>query len=269
MCDDLRGCVVVNAFFENSTRTRTSFEIAAKRLGAHVINFNSVSSSVAKGETLFDTLQTLDAMSPDIIVMRHHSSGAAEFATHHVKSAVLNAGDGAHEHPTQALLDAMTLLDVFDSLAGKRIGIVGDVLHSRVFRSDSYLLNTLGAKIIIAAPPTLMPHDISAFKAELCGNAAELIRSCDAVMTLRLQTERMQGGLIPSLAEYASKYGLLNKHFTGYEHVYVMHPGPVNYGVEIEFEIANSPQSLIRRQVENGVFIRMACLKLLSEKKSV
>ena len=261
--DDLKGCVVINAFFENSTRTRNSFEIAAKRLGADVVNFSTSGSSVAKGESLFDTLQTLYAMSPDLLVMRHGSSGASDFATEHVRLPVLNAGDGTHQHPTQALLDAMSLLDVYPTLQGKTIGIIGDLLHSRVFRSNYFLLQTLGAKIIVSAPKTLMPHDMSMFDVEILPNAEEMIDNCDAVMTLRLQKERMQNGLIPTMKEYASCYGLLNKYFVSKQNVLVLHPGPVNYGVEIEFEIANSEQSLIRKQVANGVFIRMACMSLL------
>ncbi len=263
VADDLRGCVVVNAFFENSTRTRSSFEIAAKRLGAEVVNFSATGSSVAKGESLFDTLQTLEAMGPDVFVIRHPSSGAAEFATRTVQPPVINAGDGTHQHPTQALLDCMTLLDVFEILEGRRIGIVGDLLHSRVFRSNYYLLRALGAEVIVSAPETLCPHDMSAFDCQRVDNVRELIPLCDAVMTLRLQKERMNSGLIPSLGEYAKQYGLKTSDFRDRSGVYVLHPGPVNYGVEIEYELANSTQSLIRRQVANGVFIRMACLALL------
>ncbi len=261
--DELAGRVILNAFFENSTRTRSSFEIAALRLGARVVNFSSSGSSVAKGESLFDTLQTLDAMHPDAFVIRHSASGAAEFAASCVRAAVVNAGDGMHEHPTQALLDALSLLDALGSLEGKRIGIIGDLAHSRVFRSNYHLLRALGAKLFVCAPPTLRPREIDSFDVEQCSTAEDVVHCCDAVMTLRLQKERMQSGLIPSESEYARRYGLLNRLFVSRGNVLVLHPGPVNYGVEIEYEIANSSQSLIRTQVSNGVYVRMACLSLV------
>ncbi len=266
--EELRGRVMVNAFFENSTRTRSSFEIAAKRLGAEVVNFSASASSVAKGESLFDTLQTLDAMQPDVFVIRHRSSGAASFASGCVQAGVINAGDGMHEHPTQALLDVLTLLDVMGSLQEKTIGIVGDLAHSRVFRSNYHLLRLLGARVLVSAPPTLCPRDIRSFDVELLPDAQSLVSRCDAVMTLRLQKERMQSGLIPSEAEYARRYGLLNARFASHPEVWVLHPGPVNYGVEIEYEIANGKQSLIRQQVTNGVFVRMACLSMVCASQS-
>lgn len=260
---DLKNCIVVNAFFENSTRTRTSFEVAAKRLGAEVVNFSSTGSSVAKGESLFDTLQTLDAMRPDIIVMRHQASGAAEFATTCTSASILNAGDGKHEHPSQALLDALTLLDALGSLEGKKIGIVGDIQHSRVARSNIYLLRTLGADVAVCAPATLLPRDVEVFGVELFSTIDEVVDWSDAIMGLRLQRERMESGLLATAGEYHRYFGIKNTHLQRKPELIVLHPGPVNYGVEIEFEAANSTQSLIRTQVANGVYIRMAMMKLL------
>lgn len=257
---ELSGRIIVNAFFENSTRTRLSFETAAKRLGADVLTFSSSGSSVAKGESLFDTLQTIDAMVPDIIVIRHNASGASEFATTCVGCSIINAGDGKHEHPSQALLDAMTLLDVFPSLEGKTVGIVGDILHSRVARSNIHCLTALGASVVIAAPQTLMPQIPDSWKVGVADSVRELLEQSDAIMTLRLQNERMESGLLPSLGEYSARYGLRSRLFENLRHIPVLHPGPVNYGVEIDYALANSPQSLIRHQVANGVFIRMAMM---------
>lgn len=255
--------VVVNAFFENSTRTKNSFEIAALRLGAKVVSFSSTGSSVAKGESLFDTLQTLDAMFPDVIVMRNSLSGSAEYATRYVGASILNAGDGKHEHPSQALLDALTLLDVYETLEDRCIGIVGDIVHSRVARSNVLLLQLLGAKVFVCGPQTLIPTDISTWNVQTCTTVNELIEECDTVMALRIQKERMDAGLIGSAGEYRKFYGIQMKHIETKPSLYVMHPGPVNYGVEIDFDVANSHRSLIRKQVTNGVFIRMAMLSVL------
>ncbi len=268
-CHDLEGVLVVNAFFENSTRTKSSFDIAAKRLGADVVSFGSSGSSISKGESLYDTLQTLDAMAPDCLVMRHRCSGAAEYASRHVRAHVLNAGDGTHEHPTQALLDAMTLIDEFGSLEGKTIGIVGDIAHSRVARSNMHLLPLLGAKVLVCSPPTLMPREWDISGVERVSSLTELLERCDAVMTLRLQLERMQSGLVPSFNEYHRHYALRQPVVSRFPQLKVLHPGPVNYGVEIDYELANGPQSLIRKQVANGVFIRMACLWLLCTSANV
>jgi aspartate carbamoyltransferase catalytic subunit len=256
----LKNKVIVNAFFENSTRTRVSFEFAALRLGASVVNFSSQGSSTAKGESYFDTLQTIDSLSPDVIVIRHPMSGASEFATTWTSAHILNAGDGKHEHPSQALLDAMTLYQKFGSIDNKRIGIVGDILHSRVARSNITLLKTLGAKIMVCAPPTLLPRSIDTWGVEVAENVKEIIEHCSAVMTLRLQLERMQSGLLPSLGEYTKRYGLTSALLSTNKDIAILHPGPVNYGVEIDFDVANSSQSLIRNQVTNGMFMRMAML---------
>lgn len=256
----LKNKIIVNAFFENSTRTRVSFEFAALRLGATVVNFSSQGSSTAKGESYFDTLQTIDALSPDVIVIRHPMSGASDFATTWTSAHILNAGDGKHEHPSQALLDAMTLHQKFGTLENLRVGIVGDILHSRVARSNIILLKTLGAKVTVCAPPTLLPRSIGAWGVEVADTAKELFEQCDAVMTLRLQLERMQSGLLPSLGEYTKRYGLTTSLVATNKDVAILHPGPVNYGVEIDFDVANSSQSLIRNQVTNGMFMRMAML---------
>lgn len=263
--DDLRGAVVINAFFESSTRTRSSFEIAAKRLGAHVINFQSQSSSISKGESLKDTLCTLDAMAPDIIVMRHNQSGAAEYATRLVRSRVMNAGDGMHEHPTQALLDVLTLSDFFTDLRSRSIGIVGDLLHSRVFRSNVHLLHTLGAKVHVCAPSTLVPRDMDAFPVTRHQDLHSLLASVDAVMMLRLQNERMNGGLLPRGREYGKRFGLTMEHLQRFPHLQVLHPGPANYGWEMDEAVSLHPRCHMRTQVTNGVYVRMACMKLIAD----
>ncbi len=267
----LRGKTIINLFFEASTRTRTSFEIAGKRLSADTINITASSSSVVKGETLIDTAQNLEAMAPDAIVIRHGSSGAPHQIAKYLKSAVINAGDGAHEHPTQALLDAFTIRRTKGKIAGLKIAIVGDVLHSRVARSNAYLLSKLGAHVVFAGPNTLLPHGFekqfanAAGKVEFAKSVNEAIADADVVMMLRIQMERQSGGYFPSLKEYSIHYGLnLKRLELAKPDAIVLHPGPINRGVEIESDVADGTHSLILDQVANGVAVRMAVLYLLA-----
>jgi len=266
----LRGRTVVNLFFEDSTRTRISFEAAAKRLSADVINFSAKGSSVSKGESLKDTALTLAAMGADAVVIRHGSSGAPHQLAHSgwVHAVVLNAGDGTHEHPTQALLDAYTmrrhLADGRGDLAGRRVTIVGDVLHSRVARSNVLLLNTLGADVTLVAPPTLLPVGVEQWPCRVSYNLDESLRDADAVMMLRVQRERMNASFFPSEREYSRRFGLdLRRMSLLPEHAIVMHPGPMNRGMEIAAEVADAKRSVIVEQVANGVSVRMAVLYLL------
>ena len=261
----LSGRTQINLFFENSTRTQASFELAGKRLGADVLNMSVVTSSVKKGETLIDTAVTLNAMQPDILVVRHPSAGTADLLSQKLGCSVINAGDGTHEHPTQALLDAYTIKQKLGYLSRITIAICGDILHSRVARSNILLLNALGARVRLVAPPTLLPAYMQNFGAEIFHTMAEGIKGCDIIMMLRLQNERMQGGFIPSVKEYYSYYGLTYKLLEQYApNAYVMHPGPVNRGIEIESDLVDDPvKSLIRNQVQNGVVIRMAILDML------
>jgi aspartate carbamoyltransferase catalytic subunit len=262
----LRGRTIVNLFFEDSTRTRISFEAAAKRLSADVINFSAKGSSVSKGESLKDTALTLEAMGADAVVIRHWASGGAHRLANAgwIKSSVVNAGDGTHEHPTQALLDAFTLRKRLGSLAGRRIAIVGDVLHSRVARSDVHLLSTLGVEVTVVGPPTLLPFGIEGWP---CGYSYELdslLPKCDAVMMLRVQRERMNQAFFPSEREYSRRYGLHAQRMAVLpEHAVIMHPGPMNRGLEISAEVADSARSTITEQVANGISVRMAVLYLL------
>jgi len=263
----LRGRTVVNLFFEDSTRTRISFEAAAKRLSADVINFSAKGSSVSKGESLKDTALTLEAMGADAVVIRHSSSGAPHRLAHSgwIQGQVVNAGDGTHEHPTQALLDAFTIRRSLSGdkgdLAGLRVTIVGDVLHSRVARSNVLLLDTLGAEVTLIAPPTLVPVGVSNWPCRVSYDIDEALRDTDAVMMLRVQRERMKGTFFPSEREYSRRYGLDGRRLeTLPEHAIVMHPGPMNRGVEIAAEVADSPRSVIVQQVTNGVSVRMAVL---------
>ena len=263
----LRGRTVVNLFFEDSTRTRISFEAAAKRLSADVINFSAKGSSVSKGESLKDTALTLEAMGADAVVIRHSSSGAPHRLAHSgwIQGQVVNAGDGTHEHPTQALLDAFTIRRSLGGdkgdLAGLRVTIVGDVLHSRVARSNVLLLDTLGAEVTLIAPPTLVPVGVSNWPCRVSYDIDEALRDTDAVMMLRVQRERMKGTFFPSEREYSRRYGLDGRRLeTLPEHAIVMHPGPMNRGVEIAAEVADSPRSVIVQQVTNGVSVRMAVL---------
>jgi len=260
----LRGRSVVQLFYENSTRTRTSFETAAKVLGADSSNFAVAQSSVNKGETLFDTVRTLEAMKVDLVIVRHASSGTAEFLAQNLKIGVINAGDGQHEHPTQALLDIFTIHEKLGELKGKKVVIVGDVLHSRVARSNIWGLKKLGAEVVLVGPPTLLPPELSVFGVKIAHDLDAELPGTDVLMALRLQLERQQSGLLPSLREYSQMYGLTLERFkkTGKEPL-IMHPGPMNRGIEISSALANSPYSVIEEQVTNGVAIRMALIYLL------
>ena len=265
----LRGRTVVNLFFEDSTRTRISFEAAAKRLSADVINFSAKGSSVAKGESLKDTALTLEAMGADAVVIRHMASGAPHRLAGWIKGHVVNAGDGMHEHPTQALLDAFTIRRRLrdtpsGGLDGIRVTLVGDVLHSRVARSNIALLNTLGAEVTVVAPPTLLPLAVDGWPCEVSYDLDAVLPKTDVIMMLRVQQERMNAAYFPSVREYSRRYGLDVARMAALpEHAIVMHPGPMNRGVEIAAEVADSPRSTIVEQVANGVSVRMAVLYLL------
>lgn len=261
----LRGKSVVNLFFENSTRTRMSFEVAAKVLGADAYNISSTGSSAAKGESLVDTAKNLDAMRPDVIVVRHAASGAAELVSRHVKAAVVNAGDGQHEHPTQALLDLFTLRERWGDVEGRTVAIVGDVLHSRVVRSNVAALTTLGAKVVLCGPPTLAPRHLAKDGVTVTARLQEALEQADAVMMLRLQLERMDAAFIPSSREYSRLYGVGPSQLKWMKpDAFILHPGPVNRGIELAPEVADGPRSVILDQVENGVAVRMAVLYLLA-----
>jgi aspartate carbamoyltransferase catalytic subunit len=262
----LRGRTVVNLFFEDSTRTRISFEAAAKRLSADVINFAAKGSSLSKGESLKDTALTLEAMGADAVVVRHGASGAPHRLAHSgwVRSSVVNAGDGTHEHPTQALLDAFTMTRHLGPLDGRRVAIVGDVLHSRVARSNALLLGTLGAEVTLVAPPTLLPVGVETWPVETSYDLDAVIPKVDVVMMLRVQRERMNGGFFPTPREYSRRYGLdARRMATLQDHTIVMHPGPMVRGMEITADVADSERSVIVEQVTNGVAVRMAVLYLL------
>ena len=259
----LRGKTVVNLFYEASTRTRASFEIAQKVLSADSLTITAAASSAQKGETLLDTARNLEAMNPDMIVIRHSSSGAPHFLARHCRSAIVNAGDGAHEHPTQALLDALTLRQRRGKLKGLKVAIIGDVLHSRVARSNTWLLTKMGAKVTLCAPPTLMPPGMEALAA-VTDRIEEALEGSDAIMMLRLQLERMTGGYFPSTREYHVRFGLTEERVRrARKDVLILHPGPMNRGVEIASEVADGPYSVILDQVTNGVAVRMAVLYLL------
>lgn len=260
----LRGKSVVNLFYENSTRTRMSFEIAGKVLGADTSSIAVAQSSVAKGESLLDTAKTIQAMRPDLVIIRHPASGSAEFLANILKIGVINAGDGQHEHPTQALLDMFTLQEKLGDLAGKKVLIVGDVLHSRVARSNAIGLAKMGAEVTFVGPPTLLPPEMKAFGVRIAHHLDNELPGADAVMALRLQLERQQRGLLPTLREYSELYGITKRRMemTGKESI-VMHPGPMNRGVEIDSEVADGCQALIEEQVTNGVAVRMALIFLL------
>jgi aspartate carbamoyltransferase catalytic subunit len=265
----LRGKTVANLFFENSTRTRASFELAAKRLSADIMNFSSTASSTSKGESLVDTARNIEAMNIDIIVVRHSSSGSADHLSRFVKAGVVNAGDGTHEHPTQALLDLYTILEAKKSLAGLKICFIGDILHSRVARSNIWALNTMGAKVTVCGPPTLIPKDIERFGVKVSFDLDEVIGEMDVLYLLRIQFERQHGKYFPSLREYAGEYGInLERMSRAKKDVLIMHPGPVNRGVELSAEVADGRQSLILNQVTNGVAVRMAVLYLISGVRS-
>jgi aspartate carbamoyltransferase catalytic subunit len=264
----LRGKTVVNLFFEPSTRTRTSFELAAKRLSADVINFTTSTSSVVKGETLLDTASNIQAMRADFIVLRHPAAGASAILARALQASVINAGDGGHEHPTQALLDLFTLREKKRDFQGLRIAIVGDITHSRVARSAIYALTKLGANIRVAGPPTMIPREIERLGVTVFYNLDEALKGVDVIMMLRLQLERQGIALFPSIREYATCYGLTPERLQlAHPEVLVMHPGPINRGVEISPEVADSASSVILDQVTNGVAVRMAVLYLLSGSK--
>jgi len=262
----LKGRTLINLFFENSTRTRTSFELAGKRLGADVINMSVATSSTKKGETLIDTAMTLNAMHPDFIAVRHPESGAVHLLARKVNCSVINAGDGCHEHPTQALLDALTILQYKEKVAGLQVAICGDILHSRVARSNIKLLNLLGAHVRIIAPPTLMPACPESFGVEVFTNMRKGLKDCDIIMMLRLQTERMEGNFIPSFREFFHFYGLDEEKLSfAKPDALIMHPGPINRGVEIDSKLADDiNRSIILQQVEMGVAVRQAVLEILA-----
>lgn len=260
----LRGRTQINLFYEASTRTQSSFELAGKRLGADVMNMSVASSSVKKGETLIDTAMTLNAMRPDILIIRHQSAGAAALLAQKVGCSVVNAGDGAHEHPTQALLDALTIRRAKGPLSKLIVAICGDILHSRVARSNIMLLNALGAQVRVVAPSTLLPTGIEKMGVIVTRSMAEGLKDADVVMMLRLQRERMEGAFVPSVREYFRYFGLdAEKLKAAKDDALVMHPGPMNRGVEIASEIADGPQSVIQEQVEMGVAVRMAVMEAL------
>jgi len=261
----LRGKSVINLFYEASTRTRTSFEIAAKRLSADAINISASTSSVVKGETLIDTARNIEAMNPDIIVIRHSAAGAPHMLASLLRQSIINAGDGAHEHPTQALLDMMTIRSRKGRIAGLKVAIVGDISHSRVARSNIYGLNKMGARVFVAGPATMLPRDIDTLGVVAYSRIDEAIKDADIVMMLRIQTEREKQNLFPSLREYAKYFSLNRKNIAlAREDCIVMHPGPLNRGVEISPDIADGPHSVILDQVTNGVAVRMALLYLLT-----
>jgi aspartate carbamoyltransferase catalytic subunit len=257
----LRGKTVINLFFENSTRTRTSFELAGKRLSADVVNISASTSSTKKGETLRDTMATLDAMAPDVVVIRHSASGAPHFVARRSSAAVINAGDGLHEHPTQALLDAFTIRHRKHSFEGLKVLICGDITHSRVARSNILLLNLLGAEVRVAGPRTLLPREVESLGVKVFHELAPAIDGVDVVMTLRIQQERLESALLPNTREYSRTFGVDAQRLAlAAKDAIVMHPGPLNRGVEISDEVADSPQSVVLDQVEAGVAVRMAVL---------
>ena len=263
----LRDITIANLFFENSTRTKLSFELAEKRLSADVINFASSSSSVTKGETLIDTVNNILSMKVDMVVMRHPNPGAGVFLSKHVEASIINAGDGAHEHPTQALLDAYSIREKLGDVAGKKIVIVGDILHSRVALSNIFALQKLGAKVKVCGPKTLIPKYIDKINVEVETNLRKALEWCDVANMLRVQNERMDISYFPTTREYTQQFGLNKKLLDSLnKEIVVMHPGPINRGVEITSDVADSKQSIILEQVQNGVAIRMAVIYLLASK---
>jgi aspartate carbamoyltransferase catalytic subunit len=263
----LRDITIANVFFENSTRTRLSFELAQKRLSADVVNFSAASSSVKKGETLVDTVNNILAMKVDMVVMRHPNPGAAKFLSQKIKARVVNAGDGTHEHPTQALLDAFSIQEKLGSVEGKKVVIVGDILHSRVALSNIYCLQKLGAEVMVCGPSTLIPKYISELGVQVSHNLREALEWCDVANMLRIQLERQDIKYFPSLREYTQLFGLDKALLDSLsKEIVIMHPGPINRGVEISSDVADSPQSIILDQVENGVAVRMAVIYLLAAK---
>lgn len=266
----LRDITIANLFFENSTRTRISFELAEKRLSADVVNFSASSSSVKKGETLLDTVNNILSMKVDMIVMRHPAPGAHAFLANHIDVNIINAGDGTHEHPTQALLDAFSMREKLGDLKGKKVVIVGDILHSRVALSNIFCLRKLGAQVMVCGPPTLIPKHIKKLGVSVSYNIKEALEWCDVANVLRIQLERQDIKYIPSLREYSSYYGIdLELLNSIKKDIVIMHPGPINRGVELSGDVADSEHSIILDQVENGVAIRMAVLYLLASKRNV
>ena len=267
----LRDTTVANIFFENSTRTRLSFELAEKRLGADVVNFSASGSSVSKGETLIDTVNNILAMKVDMVVMRHAASGAPWFLANHIDAGIINAGDGTNEHPTQALLDAYSIREkIKGSLKGKRVAIIGDIMHSRVALSNIFCLNKLGAEVTVSGPPTLIPKHIESLGVRVEYNVKKALEWCDVANILRIQLERQHKPLFSTLREYALFYGINRQMLDSIKKdIIIMHPGPINRGVEINSDVADSKQSIILDQVENGVAIRMAVIYLLSGKKDL
>jgi aspartate carbamoyltransferase catalytic subunit len=264
----LRDVTIANLFFENSTRTRISFELAEKRLSADTINFSASSSSVKKGETLLDTVNNILSMKVDMIVMRHPAPGAPAFLAKEIDAHIINAGDGTHEHPTQALLDAFSMREIYPDLSGKKIAIIGDIRHSRVALSNIFCLKKLGAEVCVCGPPTLIPKYISSLGVNVSYDVNEVLEWCDIANVLRIQMERQDQQYIPSLREYAQYYGINKKLLNSLKsEVTIMHPGPINRGVELSSDAADSEQSIILQQVENGVAVRMACLYLLAAKR--
>jgi len=266
----LRDTTVANIFFENSTRTRLSFELAEKRLGADVVNFSASGSSVSKGETLIDTVKNILAMKVDMVVMRHSASGAPWFLADHINASIVNAGDGINEHPTQALLDAYSMKERVGDLKGKHITIIGDIMHSRVALSNIYCLNKLGAKVMVAGPPTLIPKHITDLGVRVEHNLKKALEWCDVANVLRIQLERQHKPLFSTLREYALYYGVNRSMLDSLQKdIVIMHPGPINRGVELNSDVADSKQSIILDQVENGVAVRMAVIYLLSGKREI
>ncbi|MFT3845160.1 MAG: aspartate carbamoyltransferase catalytic subunit [Lacibacter sp.] len=266
----LRDVTIVNLFYENSTRTRISFELAEKRLSADTINFTASGSSAAKGETLLDTVNNILSMKVDMVVMRHSASGAPHFLAKHIPAAIVNAGDGINEHPTQALLDAFSIREKLGTLEGKKIAILGDIMHSRVALSNIYLLKKMGAEVTVAGPPTLIPKYLQqSFGVNVSYNIEETLRWCDVANVLRIQLERMNQPLFSSLREYNLAYGINRRLLDSLQkEIVIMHPGPINRGVELDSDVADSKQSIILQQVENGVAVRMAVLYLLAGKRT-
>lgn len=266
----LRDIVVVNLFFENSTRTRISFELAEKRLSADTVNFSASASSVSKGETLLDTVNNILSMKVDMVVMRHSASGAPHFLAKHIPAAIINAGDGINEHPTQGLLDAFSIREKLGALEGKKVAIIGDIMHSRVAQSNIYLLKKMGAEVTVCGPPTLIPRHIhEAFGVHVSYDLQETLNWCDVANVLRIQLERQNQVLFSSLREYNLAYGISRRMLDSLKkEIVIMHPGPINRGVELDSDVADSKQSIILQQVENGVAVRMAVLYLLANRNN-